>query len=1431
MPILGIGPGRRLLPAAIVGYDVSMFPPRLSIARRGVRQARCRVAIAAVCLFLAAGPLAIAADQPEFSPQETEFFEKQIRPLLVEHCHKCHGPSKQKGGLRLDTRAVLLKGGETGPAIVPGKPEESELVRAVRYEPDGYQMPPDGKLSAEAIAQLTKWVGMGAPWPAEAEAAPETVAGAVDSPEFLERAERWSFQPLQRPSIPQVQDAAWCRTPVDRFLLANLEAQGITPAPETGRRTWLRRVSLDVTGLPPTPQEVEAFVTDRSPRAYETVIDRLLASPHYGERWGRHWLDLVRYAESRGHEFDFDVANPWHYRDYVTRALNDDVPYDQFVVEHVAGDLLQSEPRPTSEPRPLGRGPVANAQGSDFFLRLHPGTGANESILATGFWFLGEWIHSPVDIRQDEADRFDNMLDVYSKTFLGLTVACARCHDHKFDPITQKDFYALQGYLQSSSYRQVRFKTMEHNRRVAEELAQLRRDAAQEIMPAIAKAVEPVIDDLDEYLIAARDLIQSGVETYPAQEDIVFADFESGTYDGWELEGDAFGTQPQTLETIADYQGAINAVGTYFVNSHQKRDGGRGDGHIGVMTSAPFVIDRSFINFWVGGGAHEWRTCILLLVDDDIPLSATGHNDNQMRRVTWDVRPYRGKTARIRIIDNEKGPWGNIGVDHVVFSDEHPEGVSQVTRVDFTERFRSKIDDKAGSLGFDSAILGHWIAHLLNAQYDESDPFYLWARFATGRLQGVEDVREEWNRLNEEQPPSVDIDRLGETTVEHWENDFGPQDFISNSPFFTYPSIFSADVRFSNDPEAPVKGVVAFPNYVELDEAWLGWADASGTEHEPGAMQSWQMGVSLRTPTFELKNEAVYCLIRGGVDTYLAVDSHVLIKGPLHGTLVREHPAPEDPGWRWIKLDTSRYKGHRAHIEFIPRAGEKFALSSVSQIDEGLSDLLPADRHFRLSPLLRLRLMLNMIESARSLARLYQQQFRNVRICCDWFFTPGVKNGRCTLTETDWVMRHPHLFGLDTDEALDPLTWESAILLGKLQQQRAKAQLVSAVAPAMLDGSGEDEYVFIRGSWKKRGEVVPRRFLEVFGGKTMPRPEHGSGRLALAEWMVDPAKTPVLPRVIVNRIWQHYFDRGIVSTPDDFGYMGRPPSHPELLDWLASELVESGWSLKHVHRLILNSSAYRMASEAASESRLSNNPQSEPRPLGRGPVGEEQVNSGPAGEGPVANAPGSKTRDTEALGSEGDVDNQLFSSMNVKRLEGEIIRDAMLAISGRLDQRMYGKSVPVHLTPFMEGRGRPKRSGPVDGTGRRSLYIAVRRNFADPFFQAFDMPNPHTTAGQRTSSNVPAQALALMNNPMVAGQSQVCAERLLIELPAASTEDRVNRLYAAAFSRPADENELAAARTFVETQAAEYGTTTADVRVWADLCHVLWNAKEFVFVR
>ncbi|MEO2032920.1 MAG: PSD1 and planctomycete cytochrome C domain-containing protein [Planctomycetaceae bacterium] len=353
-----------------------------------------------------------------------DVFEKSIRPLLVTHCYECHGPETGEGeaGLRLDSLAGILTGGVSGPAVSPGKPLQSLLLHAVNHEPTVTAMPPEERLSAAEISTLTRWIKISGPWPVE---------GLSQDPKRLSAqfhiTDRdrnfWAFVLPTLPELPEVRDRSLIRTPIDSFVLAKLEEAGITPASPAGKRQLIRRATYDLHGLPPTPVEVAEFVRDESPNAFERVIDRLLESPRYGEKWGRHWLDVARYSDSNGMDDNIAFADAWRFRDYVISAFNTDKPYDQFVREQVAGDLLTSW---DSENRA-------------------------EAIIATTFLMLGQKQPSADDPVKQQLDIVDEQLDTLTRGFLAMTIACARCHDHKFDPISQQDYYGLAGILRSTT--------------------------------------------------------------------------------------------------------------------------------------------------------------------------------------------------------------------------------------------------------------------------------------------------------------------------------------------------------------------------------------------------------------------------------------------------------------------------------------------------------------------------------------------------------------------------------------------------------------------------------------------------------------------------------------------------------------------------------------------------------------------------------------------------------------------------------------------------------------------------------------------------------------------------------------------------------------------------------------------------------------------
>lgn len=391
---------------------------------------------------------------------EADFFEAKIRPLFAARCKECHGDKKQEMGLRVDRREAFFRGGDDGPVVVPGEPEKSKLVEAVRHQGD-VKMPPEKKLPDDEIAMLTRWVKLGAPWPED----PHGDAAAVTDAK-KDAKNHWAFQPVQRPELPAVKKKGWVKSPIDNFVLAKLETAGLTPSLAADRRTLIRRATFDLIGLPPTPAEVEAFVNDDLPDALERLVDRLLESPHYGERWGRYWLDIARYADNKGYVFEADRDYPhgYLYRDWVVQALNDDLPYDQFLMLQIAADRLPRE--------------------------------NDSSLAAMGFLTLGRrFLNNKHDITDDR-------IDVVFRGTQGLTVTCARCHDHKYDPIPTDDYYSLYGVFDDSEERTVPLEgpTEEYKAELAKLEAAQRDYIASERANILNKAKSKTA----EYLLAAH---------------------------------------------------------------------------------------------------------------------------------------------------------------------------------------------------------------------------------------------------------------------------------------------------------------------------------------------------------------------------------------------------------------------------------------------------------------------------------------------------------------------------------------------------------------------------------------------------------------------------------------------------------------------------------------------------------------------------------------------------------------------------------------------------------------------------------------------------------------------------------------------------------------------------------------------------------------
>jgi hypothetical protein len=1085
---------------------------------------------------------------------DVDFFETRIRPVLHERCLECHSGDEQNGGLRLDSREAMLRGGDSGAALIPGKPEESLLLKVIRHEVADLEMPPaeaGSKLSESTVEDFAVWVKNGAAWPEEAAPAG---ANSKESFDLAERKKRlsWIWRTPEQQAVPNVPNAAGL-SDIDRFIVAKLREKGLQLSPPADDLTWLRRVHFVITGLPPTREQIQTFLNDASSDRRERTVDTLLASPHFGERWARHWMDLMRYAESRGHESDFSIANAWQYRDYLIRTLNADLPYDRFVTEHLAGDLVEA--------------------------RLNPATGGNEAVLATGWAFLGEEVHSPVDIRQDECERIDNKIDVLSKTFLGLTVACARCHDHKFDAISQQDYYSLSGLMLGSTFRQVRFETMAAHAQAAMSLEQFRAQSTAKTAQAFAESARPGLRKIATYLAGACRVLS---------------------------------------------------------------------GENGESVATEMQLDAERLESWV---------------------------------------------KRLELAKND--PSNPLRLFQELASDSSPIAKEKIASA--LSRFRNS----------------------KNAALSEAT------------------IRADFTRSSSGTP---------------WKSD---------GPGFGTRPLRPGELIFGTE-EQPIARVMPYGAAVR-DSFWKGLTLTPGTEMDSGRLvAAGRSGKTLLAPKFTLGSGQLHYLVRGKSQVYACVDSHIMNEGPLHEAFI----ANLDSGGqlRWLSHNLSAYAGHRVSLEFAPLGDSDLEVLMVVESPE-LPPWLPVQPWTPENDPADLLAVANEFESdcVKAINELES----------------GKANGDSRyFVLADWLVQNHSLLGLD----LAPVRIAAADYF-RVQTEIAKSiRWASPTAVSLADVSGVDENVLLRGKPTRPGPIAPRGLPVAFETPRITATEC-SGRAELARQLVDPSN-PLVARVMVNRVWHHLFGRGIVSTVDNFGYLGEPPSHPELLDHLAWQFVHQySWSLKQLIRSIVLSQTFAQGSLASS------------------------VNA-----------------------SEIDPSNALLHRMPVRRLESEAIRDAMLVVSGRFDPKTYGPPVPVHLTEFIIGRGRPEVSGPLDGAGRRSIYTATRRNFLPTMMLAFDFPTPFSTVGRRNVTNVPAQSLTMMNDPFVREQAGVWAAKLLNELPAAEQSTRIAALFEAAYCRPPSADELRfSAETLDELRAQMTGEPES--ALWAEFCHALFAANDFIYLK
>lgn len=1367
------------------------------------------------------------------SDNRVEFFEMKIRPVLIEHCYDCHNSTRNTdGGLALDQREASLQGGDGGAIIVPGKPAESRLLAILRHEVEGLKMPEGGaKLDNSVIADFEKWIAMGAPDPRDKSPSVDELTQATSwEAVFEKRKQYWSLQPVRRVEPPAVTNQTWSDHPVDRFVLARLEEHGLQPATRADMRTLLRRASFALTGLPPTPDEIQAFLTDESPQAFETVVDRLLDSPQFGERLARHWMDLMRYCESHGSQGDPELPNAYRYRDYLIRAFNADVPYDQLVREHLAGDLL---------PEP----------------RWNADENFNESAIGPAHLRMVELGFVPVDALDDQVKVVDNQIDVYSKAFLGLTVSCARCHNHKFDAISQEDFYALYGIFVSSRPGQVLIDSPEHLNKNRDELSKLKQTIRDGLATAWLEAAATVPDRLREQTrreAQIADLTASSTQVrdeiaaieVPARATVIKNRGLIGNGSlpipdaRWSFEGDArdsVGNHHGELlsgAVIRDGRLILDGVAANMrtvpleFDIHEKTLEAwvtlanldqAGGGVIGLDTPEGRFFDSIVFGemkpkHWLAGSDFFNRTqepggvvetsrpndlihvAIVYAKDNSITLYRNGLPYGRSYQ-QGTLRPFLKGQSRFlfgqRLSDINPSLAGDVeearAYLRALTADEVAQsflaGPGGVTAAEVAEVLTPEQRERLAELSTEesrvhheltamqSASGDHWSAALADARTNNANPLHAWHHFTKdGRGLSAEALRERWTELTEfwrtemtkrhefNQTTFTSLWDLREEQQREWFPSGTAFSSLSNHRGIGFQPVTFGDSVTDRMPIPLPNG--EFSVEADGDRVLRGIHPAGILTH---GISSRHSGV-LQSPRFLIETNSINVRALGQNSMLrLVIENYPIGNG---GIYPATRLARDELGW--VRLDTEYRKGSHAYFEFITDPVERahFGAAQMVASDQGelprettapIVSLLKDD-----SPASADELALRYADRLQRAIRAWQSQSLNDD---DTAFL-------------DFFLRRDLL---PTSLAALPQLHESVERYRQLEREIP----VPRRAPGVLEAAAFDQPLFERGQHTRSAHTVPRRGLSLLSDTpfaTGPPANKQSGRLQLAEQTAS-AQNPLTSRVMVNRLWHHLFGQGIVRTVDNFGRLGEQPTHPELLDYLASQFAQDErWSIKKMLRLLITSQTWQQVSL------------------------------------------------TSDAATERDAGNRWLSHMPVRRLEAEAIRDAILATSGQLDSKMYGPGVNVYFVNKTEGGG---PQGPLDGDRRRSVYQRIRRNSFNPFLDVFDAPKPSTTRGRRDVTNVPAQSLTMLNDPFVIDQSAKWAVSLVAD--GATSDRRIGRMFIQALGREPDTDELQASLDYLTELAGEHGVAAADMAdsatVWRDFAQSLFCLKEFIYVR
>jgi hypothetical protein len=1159
-------------------------------------------------------------------------FNRHIRPILSAHCFKCHGPDEatREAGLRLDLAEEATKKLESGKvSVVPGKPSESELVRRILSTDPDEQMPPasaNKPLSAEQKQLLQTWIEQGAPY-----------------------APHWAFVPPKRPALPTVKQKDWPQNEIDYFILAKLEAAGLKPSPPADKYTLVRRAYLDLIGLPPTPAEADAFVNDTDPQAYERLIDRLLQSPHYGERWARRWLDLARYADTNGYEKD-RPRSIWPYRDWVINALNADMPFDQFTIEQLAGDML---PNATASQK------IATG--------FHRNTMINE-----------EGGIDPLEFRYyATVDRTNTTATVW----LGLTLGCAQCHTHKYDPIPHRDYYQLLAFLNNADEPEFAVpseEATERKRRIEQQIAEIERDLPNRWpLPGSDKFVVPSVKEVKSAAGAKAEVL--------ADQSVLFS-------------GETPATDQYTFVLEADEREVTSLRLEALVDPSLPSQGP------GRTPHGNFVVTEVEVQVAPANQPDQAKGVKIASATADFS------QDNFLAAHMLDGNPKTGWAI------HGPGKWNVNRTAILQFAE--PQKFTAGSRWTVTLRQDYGMQHTLGklrlSLGSKVAVDTPTDPETLRRN-DREAKFAAWKERERKRAA-------RWTLLEPKQATS-EVPKL---TILPDYSIFASGDFSKRDVYHvrfknTLPKITALKLEVLPDPQLPKSG----PGRVAY-------------EGPPGDFWLSEFSI-LRAGTKVAMKEASQSFASGKNNASAAIDGDPQTGWSINGGQGREHSAVfrlAEPlaGEPWVDVQLLFERYYAAGLG-------RFRIWATSD-EEATATNLPAS-----------------IEQALH------------------------------------------------EEAKDPTTTDGSLrryfysIAPELAAEHAKIDALRKQFPALPTTLIMQERpanhprvtrVHHRGEYLQPKEEVYPHVLSILHRDGEPQPKN---RLEFARWLVD-GKNPLTGRVTVNRHWAALFGRGLVQTTDDFGYQGTPPTHPELLDWLALELPQRGWSIKQLHKLIMLSATYQQSSRVTPELQTA------------------------------------------------DPENRLLGRFPRHRVEAELIRDVVLKASGLLSPKLGGPSVFPPQPPGVtsEGTYGPLQWNVSQGEDRyrRAIYTFSKRTAPYAMLLTFDAPSGEACVPRREVSNSPLQALTLLNDQVFLEAAQALGKQMTAAEGSAAT--KVHDLFRRCLTRPPTEEEFGLIQKFHADQLGRLNRKELDAAkiagpgegditeraAWTLVARALFNLDEMI---